>query len=275
MKRIRIIFAAFSVLLLAAACRPEPSLVITPGSFDAESAGGTFEFPVTANYAWTATCSASWVTASASADGTSLKVIISQNSQPDARSATITLTCEELVKTFNITQAQKDMVTADNGEVNVSWEEQAFEVAVKTNVTFTVEVKSEGDWLTYVATKGLTARSIVLSAAQNASLSSREATVTVSYDGKVLKTLKVIQGGYPQFLRVVHNLKVFPAPVVFGFAMTAKIDWGDGATGIYNSTVSHTYVVEGEHEITIEATGAESATLSNLVGVNKIDLSEF
>lgn len=275
MKRISTYFAVLSMLLLAVSCRKEPSLTITPDFLEATSQGGNFEFPVTANYEWTATCDASWVRVSVNEDFTRLKVSVSENYLPDDREATVTLLCEELVKTFRIRQSQKDMVGLDGGEVSVSWEKQRFEVGLKTNVDFTVDIEMEGDWLTLVPTKGLVSKILVFDVQENTVRSDRLAKVEIKYQGTVLKSFTITQTAFPNVLKVLHNLSTFPAPMVFGEKIKATIDWGDGTTATYNSSVSHSYDTEGEHEVRIEATGAEYTSMPSLVGVLKVDLSDF
>ena len=275
MNRLRIIRAFSAALLLFAACQPQPQISITPESYDAPAAGGTVEFPVTANYEWTATSDADWVRVTADVTNGKLKVNVSQNSQPDGRDAVVKLTCKDLVKSFPIRQAQKDMVVVKDGTATVSWEPQTFDIPLQTNVEFSVKIEQEGDWLSFVSTKGLVSKTLTLSVAENPLSSIREARVILSGPDGALKVLTVSQSGHPQIFSVVHNRSTFAAPVLFGFSMTATISWGDGTSGNYNSTATHTYAKEGEHEVRVEASGAETASLSDLVGVLKVDLSGF
>jgi hypothetical protein len=275
MKRISTYIAVLTMILLAVSCRKEPSLTITPDYLEATSEGGNFEFPVTANYEWTASCSASWVRVTVNEDGTRLIVSVSQNLLPDDRETSVTLVCEELIKSFRIHQAQKDMAGLDGGDVSVSWEQQTFEVGLKTNVDFTVDIDMVGDWLTLITTKGLVSKSLVFEVKENAVRSDRTAKLDIKYQGTVLKSFTITQTAYPNILTVLHNLSIFPAPMVFGEKMKAAIDWGDGTTATYNSSVSHSYDTEGEHEVRIEATGAEYTSMPSLVGVLKVDLSDF
>lgn len=50
---------------------------------------------------------------------------------------------------------------------------------------------------------------------------------------------------------------------------------GDGQSDNYTSTLVHGYSDGRLHEVTIEASGASTASLSSLVGIEKVDLSGF
>lgn len=263
------------MLLFVAACQPEPSISISPETYDATAAGGSFEFPVTANYEWTASSSSRWIRVSVDAENSKLKVHIEPNTDPDGREAVINLTCKELVKAFTIRQAQKNMVVVKDGTATVTWEQQSFEIPLQTNVDFTVSIEQDGNWLSYVSTKALVAKTLTLSVQENPQAVVREAHVILTGGGETLKNLTISQSGRPQVFTVVHNLNSFRVPVVFGFNMIATIFWGDGEKTHYNSTMTHTYARSGEHEVRIEASGAETASLSDLVGVLKVDVSEF
>ena len=104
---------------------------------------------------------------------------------------------------------------------------------------------------------------------------SRDATVTFTYNNQTVKTLTITQAGHPQVMIVRHTLSTISVPVLFGFTMSGTVYWGDGASAPYASNLSHTYSGSGPYELKIEATGASTASMSNLIGIEKVDLSQF
>lgn len=275
-KALLLCIVAASVL---AACHPKPELSVSQSSIEVPTEGSTVTITVSANYGWTATVGgASWISMSQSGTDkgveTSVTLKIAANSTADDRSADITFSCEDEMKTVHVHQAQKDMVVLKDGDnPAVSWEEQMFEMKLSTNVNY--NVVSDAGWLKVIDIKALVPGTVTFYAEENDSFDPREAHLRFEKDGVLVKEIILTQNGRPQVLTVVHTNSVMKAPVVFGFGMTATIDWGDGQKGAYNSSVSHTYRSEGTYEIRIEANQATTASMSDLVGVVKVDLTEF
>lgn len=279
MKRIFCFIALCAAFLSTVCCKPSPSLTVSPPSFECTSEGGQYEISVTANYAWSAASGESWVkieTPSGTKDDSSLRFSVAKNTLPDNREAVITVTCEDVVQTVKVTQNQKNTVVSVTGDnISFPWEAGNVTLEMSANVDYVTEVNSSQPWIKVVGTKGLTASSLTLSLEENDSFSAREATITFSYNGEVLKQVYVTQEGRPQTLIVVHNSKSFKSPVIFGFGMNATIAWGDGNIEKYNSALTHNYITNGPFEIRVEATQASSASLNDFVGVEKVDLSGF
>ena len=76
---------------------------------------------------------------------------------------------------------------------------------------------------------------------------------------------------------IVHSGETFIAPSITGeYFMDAYIWWEENGTPeAYREGVVHQYDNAGPRTITIESSGAEEISLSNLVGVSEIDLTEF
>ena len=278
MKTKALILCIVAVFALAA-CHPKPELSVSQSNIEVPTDGSTVSLTVSANYGWTATTGgASWISMSQSGTDkggeTTVTLKISANSTADDRTADITFSCEDEMKTVHVHQAQKDMVVLKDGDnPSVSWEEQQFEMKLSTNVDYTVI--SDAEWLKVLGTKALVPGTVTFYAEENDSFDPREAHLRFEKQGVLVKEIVLTQNGRPQVITVVHTNSVMKAPVVFGFGMTATIDWGDGQKGAYNSSVSHSYVKAGTYEIRIEANQASTASISDLVGVEKVDLSEF
>lgn len=279
MKRIFGILALCAAISAAVSCKPAASLAISPDSCEFSANGGQQTVSVTANYAWTAKASVNWIkveTASGTKDDTSLSFTVAKNNQPDGREGTIAVTCEDVVQTIKVTQEQKNtIVSVEGDDVSFPWEAQTVTIEMSANVDYVTEVGTTESWIKIVGTKGLTASSVTLALEENDSFSARTATLDFSYEGEVLKQVFVTQTGKPQTLVVVHGNRQFGAPVIFGFGMGGTIDWGDGKIEKYGSTLTHNYSSDGPFEVVVEVTQASTASVTNFIGIEKVDLSAF
>lgn len=115
------------------------------------------------------------------------------------------------------------------------------EFSVQTSLQYTVEVTSEGNWLTYVETKAVRNETVVLSAVENTTGDDRTATVTVKEtDGTVLSTFEVVQK------RIVTEL--------YGtFLATGTPQFGSPTTGDLVIAESDNYS-KGTYKVTILGT---------------------
>ena len=265
------------MIVSAQSCKKAPSLSFSPETVEIGSEGGAVQISVKANYAWSAKSSDSWISVSSAADANTLALNILPNTLPDDREGSVQIDCEGLAKSMTVRQSQKNMVVfKGTGPVTVSWEKQEFEIAAESNVGFSTEIQCEGSWLSLVRVKSLTSRTLVLSAEENEGVSTREALIIFSFNGESIRTVNVSQQGHPQLFTVVHTLSDFNAPVIFGFGMSeGRIWWGDGSNAVYSSNLKHSYTLAGEHELRVEISGATSVSLTDIVGVEKVDLSQF
>ncbi len=162
---------------------------------------GSSSFTFTAHEDWVVSVApvdgASWCTVSPSSGtaGThTVMVHCEKNEGYDDRSVTITLKAGTTVKTFVVTQKQKDalLLTADKFEV--PQEGGNIAVEVKANVDYTASIGEEcRDWITEnPGTRGLTASTKAFSVAPNRSGDKREGTITFS-NGTLTETVHVYQ----------------------------------------------------------------------------------
>ena len=115
------------------------------------------------------------------------------------------------------------------------------EFSVQTSLEYTVEVTSEGNWLTYVETKAVRNETVVLSAVQNTTGDERTATVTVKEtDGTVLSTFEVVQ-------------KSIVTELYGTFLATGTPQFGSPATGDLVIAESDDYS-KGTYKVTILGT---------------------
>jgi hypothetical protein len=167
------------------------------------------------------------------------------------------------------------VVPADGREVTLSSEAQQVELEIEANVDYTAEVSTDASWIKIVGTKALKKTSVIVAIEANESHSSRETTIVFKAGGQTIKELAVTQMGLPQIMSVVHTLTSFDAPKMFGFGMKGTISWGDGSKEDYDIPLHHDYATEGPHEVVIEITEVIDVSMPDVVGIEKVDLSEF
>ncbi len=80
---------------------------------------------------------------------------------------------------------------------------------------------------------------------------------------------------YGAFSIIHTNLTIIAPILVSTNGMIATIHWGDDQSEPYDKDDTHTYETQGVHTISIESYGAEEFTLKDMIGIKKIDLTEF
>lgn len=194
MRKIHILFAAAAAAVLAASCKPEPVLTVSPASIEVKTADSATEsVSVTANYPWNASANASWVhlkNPSGTEEDKTLGFTVDANTTPDARSATITVTSEGLSQTVTVTQAQMDKLVLSSKEETVSPEGGTLTVKLQSNVSYTVEIQGGVDWLTKSGTKGMQDYTETFAVAPNDTYGER--TCTITFAGAGLKEVVTV-----------------------------------------------------------------------------------
>ena len=122
--------------------------------------GASQEITFAATLEWTAESSAEFVTvepASGEAGDAVVTVTVGANEDYDPRTATVTLTCGEDVKTINLTQKQKGALLLTESAFTVAAEGQVIAVLAKANSNVTYAIAEDAQsWITpAVDTKGL------------------------------------------------------------------------------------------------------------------------
>jgi len=271
----RIFYVAIIMAVLLSACKPAPQLSFME-TLEVASAGGNVTVDVSANYAWTASSSSSWIRVTSSGEKT-LGLSITENGGYDSRTGNVTLTCEDVVKTLKVTQNQKDIIITDGDKINIEYNAQNLTINVQGNIPYQCKIDSEAAaWLRQVTNKGLVSSQVNLHADENLGKASRTATVTLQNTEKgYSKTFSVVQSGTPDLLRITHSAKTFTVPTFGGTNLSAEVDWGDGKVEKYKANTVHTYTSAKTYCITIKASNTSAFVISDLVGVESIDFSRM
>lgn len=126
---------------------------------------------------FTATSSESWCDVSAGVNG--ISVAVKTNDTYDDRQATVTVTDTEdgTFLTFRVIQKQKDAIKFGD-RYEIPEEGGQFKIEVESNISYSVEIPEDCDWLTHVSsTRGLSTSEIVLNASKNKSGDDRKTKI--------------------------------------------------------------------------------------------------
>lgn len=178
----------FALILLNAtlcfySCQKAPELTITSAStinLSADGSSGSITF--TANRAWTASSSDSWVTVSPSSGEASDKPVTvsvrcNANTTYEDRTATVTIRVEDLSKNVTIQQPANLGIIVPTRAFVLTSEGRTIDVEVQANVQYTVDIST--DWIRQPGTKGLTSTQYSFIIAENTTYDDREGKITI------------------------------------------------------------------------------------------------
>lgn len=181
----------FIVLLLTIAgiavglssCQKAPELTLTgPASLEISADGGSNSITFTANRDWSVRSSDSWVSISPSSgtasDGTvTVSIRCNENTTYEDRSATITITMEELSQMVTVKQPANLGIVIPTKSYDLASDARSIEVEVQSNVQYTVSISD--NWIKQTGTKGLTTNKLTFSIEENKTYDSREGKITI------------------------------------------------------------------------------------------------
>ena len=167
-------------------------LSISPTVADFSSVADSGQFSVSANYPWTVTSSASWMTlqtTGGSGNGTVLYSITDNSGSK--RSGTITVKSGSLTATHTVTQAVQPTLNISPSETSVSAAAANGSFTVSSDSMWTVSKSGTATWLTLKTTSGSGNGTVSYSVAQNTG-ARREGCIYVK-SGTVQRTYTVRQ----------------------------------------------------------------------------------
>lgn len=195
-----LIFAAVALLAAFTACKKEePDSVVLKSepTVAVETAGGVATVSFSANKAWTVTSDQTWVTvnpASGQAGEVNVKLSVPKNEGYDDRTANITITVGTMATAkVTLVQGQLNGLEVAEKEFVVPAEGGNVEVAVSSNVDYTVEIPEAADWI--VTTKGLVDSKVLLSVAPTEEYVQDPETWAILEDAIVRTANVTISGG--------------------------------------------------------------------------------
>lgn len=214
-----------------------------------------------------------------SSNGLSGSMILVLNEEGDNSFAQIIATNEGNTMTYRV-ELEMETVTLDgDSEVKVSANGGEFSLGLKSNVEYEVEISKDAqEWLTYVPdTKVIEHFDVVLRASANQEVT-RHATVTVrSKTSDLHAVYTVSQAGVLNNIRITYGAAEVFGPTLLGSSDEANtfIYWGDGAKLKYSPAARHIYTDSASiHEAEVH-TKASDVEFTSLVGVRKINFTDF
>lgn len=199
-KAFHILITMLIMGIALASCTKAPYLTLTGSrSLSFKDSGGSENISFTCNRAWTVSSSESWVKvspANGEANESGIKVSIScdANTSYDARTATVTIRCEELSETISISQDTNYGLMSNPTTFNLTNEAQTINVEVKANVEYDVAIDDAAkDWISQVGTKALSSTKISFSIAKNETYDNREGKITIQEKGGSLSQVITVK----------------------------------------------------------------------------------
>lgn len=175
------------------------------GNMNFTEGAGEQTFSFTANTAWTVSVAstrnggAPWCTVaptSGNAGSHTIKVTTIPNETYDDRSVTVTLKAGTEVRSFVVSQKQKDALLLTNDKFEVDQKGGTVTVEVKANVSYTATIGEEcKDWIKENSnTRALSATTKSYDIAMNEENGKREGSIIFS-DGSLTETVHIYQAG--------------------------------------------------------------------------------
>ena len=175
------------------------------GNMNFTEGAGEQTFSFTANTAWTVSVASTrnggspWCTVaptSGNAGSHTIKVTTTPNETYDDRSVTVTLKAGTEVRSFVVSQKQKDALLLTNNKFEVDQKGGTVTVEVKANVSYTATIGEEcKDWIKESGnTRALATTTKSYDIAMNESQEKREGSIIFS-DGSLTETVHIYQAG--------------------------------------------------------------------------------
>jgi len=141
-------------------------------------------------------------------NGTTLRIVVTDNDLYDERSATVTVTDtqENRSVSFKVTQQQKDAIEIDGSVYEISENGGSVTIGVLSNVTYEVQLDG-GAWMTLVSpSRGLVPSDVVINVAKNETGDGREGKVTIVDAASGAKRVATIKQDYQKYIYVEEEL---------------------------------------------------------------------
>ena len=222
---------------------PEPEEVKTEITIDSgiisnglsfDSTGGEQSVSFSVNADWTlsiasTTSGTTWCKASATSGskGTAnVKFTISENTDYEDRSVSVTIKAGTVSKTFTITQKGVDALLVTTTKYEVAQEGGQIEIEVKANIDYKMEISEEAkDWIQESSGRALTTYKHKLDIAMNEDAEKREGEITFKSGDKV-EIVKVYQAGGAILLLSQNEYNVSDKGDTISVDIKSNIDFG-------------------------------------------------
>ena len=198
------------------------------------SAEGEQSISFSVNADWTlsiasTTSGTTWCKASATSGskGTAnVKFTVSENTDNEDRSVSVTIKAGTVSKTFTITQKGADAMLVTTTKYEVAQEGGQIEIEVKANIDYKMEISEEAKgWIKESSGRALTTYKHKLDIAMNEDAEKREGEITFKSGDKV-ETVKVYQAGGAILLLSQNDYNVSDKGDTISVDIKSNIDFG-------------------------------------------------
>ena len=254
MKTFRFIgLALFAILLCLSACssggddpiEPTPKPEVTKSEITIDSGiisnglsfaddGGEQTISFTTNENWTlnvasTTSGATWCTASATSGtkgSASVKFTVTENTDYEDRSVSVTIKSGTVSKTFTITQKSADALLVTTNKYEIAQEGGTIEIEVKANIDYKMEISEKAkEWIKESSSRALTTYKHKLDIAMNEDAEKREGEITFKSGDKV-ETVNVYQAGGAIILLSQDEYIVSNAGETISVEIKSNVEYG-------------------------------------------------
>ena len=185
---------------------PTPEPVVGAITLDGEASvtlsceGGSKNVAFAATQEWTATASEDFVTVGptrgAAGDGLKITVSVPEYQGYDDRTATITLTCGEDIKTIQVTQKRKGALVLAASTIQVAAEGETIAIVAQANSNVTAAIAEDAKaWISEL--KGLVDYGFTFVVAANEAVEARTGQIVFTNESGETETITLEQAGTP------------------------------------------------------------------------------
>lgn len=245
--------ALFAILLCLSACSsggddpieptPKPEVVKSEITIDSSlisnglsftNAGGDQSISFTTNENWTlsvasTTSGATWCTASATSGtkgSATVKFTVTENTDYENRSVSVTIKSGTASKTFTITQKSTAALLVTTNKYEVGQEGGTIEIEVKANIDYKMEISENAkDWIKESSSRALTAYKHKLDIAMNEDFEKREGEIIFKSGDKV-ESVKVYQSGGAIILLSQNEYTLSDAGETISVEINSNVEFG-------------------------------------------------
>ena len=180
--------------------KQKDALTVTTNKFELPAEGGNIDIEAKANVELSYTIEdsgKSWISyVETKAMKTSHLVFqVSANEKTEAREAKITVSGGGISEEITVAQAGADVFTISTNNVEVGYEQCAFEVSVTSSMGY--EIKPQVDWIREITSKAVSNNVHVFEVSENTSQEAREGIIVVCNDAQTCIPITVKQKGAP------------------------------------------------------------------------------
>lgn len=196
--------------------------------------GGEQSISFTTNENWTlsiasTTSGVTWCTASTTSGskGTAnVKFTVTENTDYDNRSVSVTIKSGTATKTFTISQKGVDALLVTTDKYEVSQEGGTIEIEVKANIDYKMEISEKAkEWIKESSSRALTTYRHKLEISMNETFDKREGEVTFK-SGDKMETVKVYQAGGAIILLSQNEYSVNDAGETISVEIKSNVEFG-------------------------------------------------